>query len=473
MPKQEANLPVDAFASKSCTPYEAEVPVDVLASKSTTSFEELRPVPKSERHPARGGAHSLFSSTPDGHLPHIDATRIACVWCVAIDHGAASFGIANVLFTQNWVLQYLFLVCGVSFGLSNRDTFGYLTRLGVYFFIGVLLNVSAYMMTGQDWANHIFTVVFQFWFIFALMLYTLLLTPLKNHMARVSAQVQAPCQRSEDSANLEGMAGSGDKALGAWLLVEAVLVVVIGFLTISIICVCVKEPLSHALAPALAQATAGFGRHAAAWGAPENVETSQVFVVEFLVCFQLTLTCLFVVLVYPFVSGETSLVGWLLLVITYTHRIVFFRGQQERPLHCFDLTMLGLVCYFYGLRNRKGVAELLARYWMVVLFGCALLWPPGEYANNHHRFDEEPIDRLDERARWNALEGIFVMIWLVAGERLVDPKIFTEHKLGFLNEWALLVFLLHKAIHITIMRPLNWIALLALAPLCKYMLNRS
>lgn len=260
---------------------------------------------------------------------------------------------------------------------------------------------------------------------------------------------------------------TGEQELNAFLLVKAALVVVIGFLVISFIFVCMAEPLSDALSLHLVNHS--LGSKMKMWGAPATRDGAKIFVMESLVCLQLTLTNLFVVLVYPYLSGETSLVGWLLLVITYSHRIVFFRGQQERPLHCLDLTMLGLVCYFYGLRNRKRVSQFLVRYWMVVLFCCALLWPPFEYANRKHRFDEEPIDRLDERARWNTLEGIFLMIWLVAGERLVDPKVFTQDGFSFLNTWALLVFLLHKAIHTTVLEPLNWIALIALAPLCKCM----
>jgi hypothetical protein len=414
---------------------------------------------------------SLFTPTPDGHYPHVDATRIAAVWCVAIDHGAPSFGIVNALFTQNWVLQYLFLVSGVSFGLSNRSSLGYVARLGVYFAIGVVVNVSAHILTGQPWWNHMFAVVFQFWFVAALMVYIMLLTPLKRHLANVKAQGQM--QASEDDANPEVTSRPADKGVGAWLLMKAVLVVIIGFLSISVVFVCLAEPIANALAPIISYAAQYMGTNAASWmGGSGGLVAAQHVIVEMMLCLQLTLTCIFVVLVYPYFAGETTLVGWLLLVITYTHRIVFFRGQQERPLHCFDLTMLGLVCYFYGLRNRQVVADVLARYWMVVLFGCAMLWPPGEYANAHHRFDEQPIDRLDERARWNALEGIFVMIWLVAGERLIDPTIFTQDKLGFLNEWALLVFLLHKAIHIAVIEPLNWLLLLALAPLCWYVSTR-
>mmetsp|Transcript_76326 Transcript_76326/g.236366 ORF Transcript_76326/g.236366 Transcript_76326/m.236366 type:complete len:136 (-) Transcript_76326:129-536(-) len=133
--------------------------------------------------------------------------------------------------------------------------------------------------------------------------------------------------------------------------------------------------------------------------------------------------------------------------------------------------LLGMSCYFLGLRHRRVIGLYLVRYWFLVLLLCAMIWPPGE----HQRFDEIPPPPRDMelRVRVYLLEGIFVVIWLAAGERLVQPEIFTEDRLAFLNNWGLLVFLVHKAIHMTILPPFNWTVLVLLAPACYWAQNLS
>lgn len=96
---------------------------------------------------------------------HLDATRIAAVICVAVDHGSPQFGQWNVIFTQNWVLQLLFVVSGTSFAMSKQSLSGYIGRLFFYFCLGVLINFTAWNLANLDWRHSMFAVVFQFWFV--------------------------------------------------------------------------------------------------------------------------------------------------------------------------------------------------------------------------------------------------------------------------------------------------------------------
>mmetsp|Transcript_11573 Transcript_11573/g.24385 ORF Transcript_11573/g.24385 Transcript_11573/m.24385 type:complete len:466 (-) Transcript_11573:88-1485(-) len=419
-----------------------------------------------------------FLSPTTKYFPFLDITRICCVWCVAVDHGNSSFGLWNMMFTQEWVLQYLFLVCGVSYGLSSKSLANYLGRLAVYAAIGISVNWTAWIVTGMDWRSNFFNVIFHIWFVIGLMGYAVLLFPLKVWLARVRnwprsddrRHVQEPTPEAEHPLAEQAVAAEQRAPSTSYrdVLLKYLAGIGGGLLAIFILFQVVLDPVVDLLAPEFLEFWKNMGAGAAFWGLPMTLGESRAFLQHMSTYFMLTCSNIYLVVACPLIFENASLTTWGVLINTYGHRLLFYRSKEERPFHGLDLMMVALTCYYLGLRNRRKIGEYVIRYWFVVLFFCALLWPPGTLG----RFDEHPPTDLERRIRWNLLEAIFVIIWLVAGERLVQKEIFTEDRLDFLNEWALILFLVHKAVHIMFVPPLNWVALVGLAPVC-YILRRK
>mmetsp|Transcript_12056 Transcript_12056/g.28304 ORF Transcript_12056/g.28304 Transcript_12056/m.28304 type:complete len:483 (-) Transcript_12056:59-1507(-) len=425
-----------------------------------------------------GTGDELLPLTKSGRYPFLDITRICCVWCVAVDHGNGSFGHWNIMFTQDWVLQYLFLVCGVCFGMTSLPLPGTLSRFFAYFVVGVMLNWLAWVITGRDWENNIFNVVFHMWFVVGVMLYSMILAPLKWYLKALTERQRRQAQEA-GSSNPEaehpeveegGSQDSVKRSCGQghlWTSYRDTMLMTIvaiggGTLFIVILFTVIMRPVIKLLAPGAPSFFNRFGNGAAFWGFPTSEQEATVFFRHFSAYFMSTATNIYLVAVCPRVLKQTSITTWLVVANTYAHRLLYYRAQDERFFHGFDIMLMGMSCYYLGMRHRRIIGLYIVRYWFALLLLCALLWPP----TVHTRFDEDPPTDVELRIRVNLLELIFIVTWLVAGERLVQPEIFTEDKLDYLNSWGLLVFLIHKAVHITIKPPLNWTFLLLLAPVC-------
>lgn len=407
-----------------------------------------------------GEEENALLTPSSGHHPWIDVTRIACVWLVAVDHGAPSFGRYDQLFGQQWVLQFLFLVCGVCYGMSRRSLFSYELRLAQYVVIGIIINWSAWIVTGQDWQHNFFGVVFHFWFVVGLMLYVAILSPLKPYLQRIrdAEPKETPEDVGTEPAERSQQQDRRDSLLYSLLLIGG------GLLGIMLVFTVVMAPVIELAAPAMLSLSALFGTSTSFWGLPQDLQGSRQFLEHMSTYFMGTAGNVYLLVVCPMVLTRKALTPWALLLYTYGHRLLFYRASDERPFHGLDLMTIALAVYYLGLLHRRRLGEYVIRYWFVVLFGCALLWPPGADV----RFDETPPMDISTRIRVNLLEAIFVIVWLVAGDRMVQREIFAEDKLDFLNLWALVVFLVHKAVHIVFVSPLNWIVLLGLAPACYY-----
>merc|ERR1719373_510303 len=107
------------------------------------------------------------------------------------------------------------------------------------------------------------------------------------------------------------------------------------------------------------------------------------------------------------------MVGRFVFANMYIHRLIFYRAQNERPFHGFDLFFLAFVCAHLGLRCRTQVGNAVVRYWFAILIICGLLWVPG----TDRRMDVDTPRDLITRCRVNLLEAIFVVVWMTAGER--------------------------------------------------------
>jgi len=401
-------------------------------------------------------SHQLLPPCVDNHYPFLDLTRIICVWCVCVDHGNSSFGHFNIMFTQDWVLQYLYLVCGVCYGMSERDLLSYETRLLAYFVLGVFVNMVAWTFTGQDWWNNMFDVIFHLWFVAGLMLNCAILAPLKTYLKKCRQQAAA-------AAISKAMFSDLQEPSYRSCLLQVLVVIGGGIVGIMIIFTVVLDPVRELIAPFVG-AIGARGRGASFWGIPHDTKGARTFLNH--TCNYLMLTCtnIYLLIVGPRIQCDMTFSTWLLIMNTYGHRCLFYRAADERPFHGLDIMMISLACYYLGLFGRRTIGNYIVRYWFCVLLLFSLLWEPGTMT----RYDESPPAELTVRIRVNLLEGLFVTVWLVAGERLVQSEIFTEDKLQFMNYWALIVFLVHKAVHIAIVPPFNWVVLLAIVPACHY-----
>lgn len=436
-----------------------------------TEEEELAEIPVDEE--------DLLCPPSAKHHPWLDLTRIFCVWFVAVDHGNSSFGDWNIMNTQMWVLQYLFLVCGVCYGMSNRGLGSYLFRLACYFVVGSCINLLAWIATRNNWQDNFFGVVFQFWFVAGLMLYAVMLAPTHRYLKGVrEKQASPPSPRpapapapaagplnvpetqhppvAQEAAGL-GLGLDRDSLLGAIACLGGALLIV--YLILHVI---LDPILANLLSPLVLRITHHMGLGGNYWHLPTTTDSARDFVSNSCQYAAASLANCIILLLGPWLCKGTSHITWLVLLNTYGHRAAFYRGNEERPWHGLEVMMIGLTCYFFGLRGRRRIGEYVIRYWFVVLFACALLWPP-EYS---FRIDEDPPKELEFRVRCQVLEAVFVVVWLVAGDRLVQPEIFTEDRLQFLNLWALITFLVHKAVHMLIPSPWNWAFIIALAPVC-------
>jgi hypothetical protein len=380
-----------------------------------------------------------------GKHPCLDMIRTLCVWLVCVDHGGTEYGIYNTMFVQSWVLQYLYLVCGICYAMSSKSLGAFQLRLLGYFCLGVGCNLTAWIIAGQDWRHDIFNVVFQFWFVFGLMVFIAILAPLK---ASIVAQRQS---LSEVASAWQNFEPKGVLLLAGYVLIYATYML--------IICPFVQRSLSGIVYRLISPFK---GPGSDFWDIPQSKSEAEEFVNSYMMDIRVSLMNVYIVLVFPRFNSRVSLIGWLVILNSYAFKMTTYRGPEARMINAFDFTMIGLVVYVYGLRYRKLIGEYLVRYWFVTLFLCGILWPLGVT----RRFDEHPPEHIPMRVRYNLLEAFFLVLFLTAAERTISFKIFTEDKLEFLNYWSLVLFLVHKAVHILVPVPFNWLVLLGLSVPC-------
>lgn len=394
---------------------------------------------------------------PKGGFPHLDVTRIVCVLLVAIDHGSPMYSEWNVIYVQQWVLQWIVLVSGVSFCLSSKSLPSYLWRLAIYAAVGIMVNWCAWIATGQDWEHDFFNVVFQMWFIVGLMLFCTILSPLKKWLASdaklLESQEPLPSAPSPDEGVL-----------------NIVLTILMALLFLGLLCIVfLPKLLNPFLAPIFLQFAKSIGGDGNVWGLPANLKESQAFVAHLCTYAFLTLSNLFLVRTFRSIRIKPSIIPWVVMANTLVNRALIYRGPEERPFHLLDIMILGMVAQTYGILHRKTVGDYYCRYWFVLLIGFAITWPP--YLDR--RLDMYPtFDRI-LRCKAELMESLCLMGWLSASDRFFSREIFTKDHLGFLNDWALIVFLVHKAMHIIFGLPYSWIVLLLLIPVCNIFRRRE
>mmetsp|Transcript_97154 Transcript_97154/g.173051 ORF Transcript_97154/g.173051 Transcript_97154/m.173051 type:complete len:438 (-) Transcript_97154:89-1402(-) len=418
--------------------------------KAVSSYSSAEPKQNSsEQH-----SDALLQPSSDG-FPQLDMTRIICVCLVAVDHGNKAYAEWNAIFVQQWTMQWIVLVSGICYALSKKSLSSYCFRLGTYVVIGVLVNLSAWMALNMDWRNNMFNVVFQMWFVVGLMVYAAILAPLKALLALQSQERLEPALPRDSPSHHSWSTGLMTVAAGLMLLAiffHYVLPVLV-------------EPIA---APAFLGLSKLLGAGQETWGLPETMTEADLFVANLSCYSYLTMSNLYLMFTLRLSTVKVSLIPWVIIANSFVHRSLFYRGPEERPFHFLDLMILGLATYHYGIRHRKIVGDYVVRYWFVILISFAIIWPP--YMDN--RMDMNPTHERILRTRCEIIEAVSIIAWLCAGDRMFSREIFTVDKLGWLNDWALLLFLVHKASHMLLGQPTSWLFLAMLLPVV-YFLRRS
>jgi len=368
---------------------------------------------------------------------------------VVIDHCLDCYPYSdwNTLFGQVWVLQCIFIVCGVCFGLSQKRLSEYCLRLLTYAAVGITLNWMAFILTGRDWKSDFWNVIFQFFFVFGLIVYSVLLAPV--HLA-LSWASQTHCQAS-------GLRPP-PRVIGA-------LVIACGCLFIFISLSVVIPPLfsKHFQSPFLHGLSSAFGP-GFEWRLQVGGKTDVLS--NLFAAMELSTSNVWLALSVPIIFPEKrSATGWLILTNMMVRRLSsWYAGLGEKVFNGFDLMLLGLVCRHFGLMRRKLLGRYVCRYWFLWMGACGLMWIPG----THGRYDLlQPTD-WQYTWRMRILEFVFMGVWLVGSDRFIDSGIFTEDKMDFINDYCLALYLMHRAVHIVFPSPFNWLVLAALCPFFWY-----
>lgn len=426
-------------ASKALAPSAALAPEkQALAPAESKGYSTFSQLEDAEARDA------LLPPSTDGHYPHLDLWRAICIGVVVLDHGNWRYSEWNLLFGQNWTLQYIFCICGICFGLTRKGVLGYLGRLGCYVIVGVMLNLLANIIAGNDWRKNPWDVVFQFWFVVALMGYSVVLLPLKSFLEGQRAAVP-----DVESARSQGTTH----------FLKSLVVLLAGLLTLYLGLSCgLAKLLKGALGTEIAAAVRRLGPGLSFWaGSPEEVLATAIAAIE------LTLSNVWLAVAFPLLfPNEKAITAWLVFCNMHARRLsTWYSGVGEKVMNGLDLMLLGLVAYYLGLKFRREIGERIARYWFIWLAICGLVWKPG----THGRLDLLMPEEWNMLWRMQFLSSTFMLVFLTAGERCFDPRIFTEDRCYFVNHLGLFLFLVHKAVHIVFPEPWNWLVILSWLPI--------
>lgn len=369
---------------------------------------------------------SILPAKTCGKYVHLDVTRVSCIVVIALCASEPSWLEYNTLFFQNWVIQYLWLVCGICYGLSSRPLLQYLGRLLLYFFIGIaaiwtacrIKKVKGLPMGGD------------MWFVLVYAIFSLLLKPLKMRILRMQEDPQrflisAPTRTRKRL--FKGIAWiCGGQAI--LLLVSALVIIPLGVLAV---------------------------HH---FRLSDNLE-AYTFIMHICAEVQACLSAVWIVYCVPYYFSDGGVIAWLLLANMYTFKFVCGYGETAFFSSGFQLLLIGLTASNLGLSKREQVSICFRRYWMVVVFLCAWCFTPGTHG---WLMMTEPKD-LWTRERFILLEVLLVVGWLVSGADWVDPKIFEADDLMWISDWASLLFLLHQALLISVPQAC-WLVFVGLMP---------
>lgn len=416
---------------------------------------------------------------------HLDMMRVLCIFFVGVDHGYSGYSHHDVLFTQSWVLQCLWLICGMAWTMTKMPILGYEMRLCIYFAIGCSLNWLAWLYKGLPWQKDPMGVMYQFAFILGLMCYSAITVCLKAIMKNnVKKQKEAFVQAEEQQESLQTMAGVSQaekqeallpvsapdpapvakppltkveltavKAFACVLLTLWVLMAVLGVFFANVDTDIVAKIIKFVLGESAGFWTEGLG--------------DKEFFGQCLGTFGALL--LAHVGAHLFKSPRLSpYLVWVLIFFIYMNRIFIlpltfhqFGGGVARFFVGFELFLIGLVGAVLGMRWAAALKYWMARYYVLFLLTAAFLWNPTWDV----RMDEHPPEVMKIIFRVQVSELIWVIAFMASGSLWFTEESWPEWVRAWLSNFALALFLVHKAVHVAVDVPFNWLLIFGLLPL--------
>lgn len=423
---------------------------------------------------------------------HLDMLRVIAIYGVVVDHGnpdSKQYGIHNVMFTQNWCLQLLWVTCGISWALTTSSLGPYIMRLCVYLIIGVSFNWLAWVSRGMDWRHDLQGVVYQFAFIVGLIVYVSCTAWLKPSLQRIYASRKELVDRGNEHVGKSGTASSSaaakashealiEEAKGhatpalsgadsgeldeeerknAKLFAAIVAASLLGMLALSFVFSHFETGVVRGIINLL------LGESAKFW---TNDLDDRAFVGQFIGTFG----AYFLVVAGSKLLQSPRVAPWLLWVIIvyiYSCRILLlpllfdqYGGGVGRFFVGLELFLMGLVGNTAGLKHAGAVKRWMADYFILVLIFVAIMWGPTWQT----RMDEHPPRDMNIIARVQICEAVFLVAFLSAGSLMFPEEGWSTRVRSWLAETATVLFLIHKATHIAVPVPYNWYIVFLLVP---------
>lgn len=118
---------------------------------------------------------------PRERMWYLDYARILCVACVVSEHsGGELFSDRNVMWVQQWVVPFLYVVSGIAFMLSKTGILKYEFRLFLVLAIGTAANAVAEMVNGKDPVARPGWTMYQMAYVAVIMIVSALVVPIKE-----------------------------------------------------------------------------------------------------------------------------------------------------------------------------------------------------------------------------------------------------------------------------------------------------
>eukprot|EP00434_Breviolum_minutum_P033187 symbB.v1.2.029366.t1/scaffold3207.1/size61170/2 len=334
---------------------------------------------------------------PKERMWYLDYARILCVACVVSEHsGGAGFSDRNVLWVQQWVVPFLYVVSGIAFMLSKTGILKYEFRLFLVLLIGTAANGVAEMVIGINPFARPGWTMYQMGYVLAIMIFSVCSAPIKEVLKwRAHNPFAATPPRLRFVAAFYGF------------LAAVSLVVFIGGSSL------VDDT----------QAIRAFGASAATTLHEVPMFLSRTFGLFFLV----SLTACW---------GYCSSAGWILIVLSYTtHTMIPYKkgGHAMSP----DLFLIGMVTYQWPLKYKVRVASILQNYWPFLLAAVLLCSMPSVSG----RCDLHPLNTVWERCRFRLVEAVLVAGLVTGAFHADDP----HGVIPWMNLWSLYAYCFHVA----------------------------
>eukprot|EP00929_Paragymnodinium_shiwhaense_P107051 TRINITY_DN7302_c0_g2_i8.p1 TRINITY_DN7302_c0_g2~~TRINITY_DN7302_c0_g2_i8.p1 ORF type:complete len:499 (-),score=49.30 TRINITY_DN7302_c0_g2_i8:247-1743(-) len=334
-------------------------------------------------------------------LWYIDYVRILCIAATVTEHsGGTNYSGSNVLWTQQWVLPYLYTVSGICFMFSSAPLLLYEAKLAVVLLVGVCFNFTADVISGRDWLNNPGNTIFQMAYVILLMGMSVMTNPLR----------EALIWRSEHP-----FAKAPLKIVLYTSVAGLVFAFAVTYFTAGIPFIDLDN------APGMVQGLRGSGAQGILTNGP--LMLSMIAGLNFLSMLACTV-------------GVHDSLPVVLLAAIYVPRFVIPYNRGGHPINA-DLFMFGMVIRHFPLHHQAKVKSFIREYWVIWVAALLICSDPDVIG----RCDLWPLNSTWERLRFYAIECWMVIL-------LISGALNTGDSLGLtfsLNLWALYAYCSHVA----------------------------